>query len=209
MYPQIIKKNMSERYYSFISYKHYKEENNLFKEDEIWAFELTRQLELMQIPIAPKPSFSPIDDSRFINLNPKDETVYPIFRDGAIWGKKNDFTIAIKEALKSSKTLVIIISDNMIVDQDERLYKRENGLKTEPPYCYDEIDYFLSLPEHSVDDIIPIYFEPKNVKNVNEILPLTLIRKLIGKNKNRTEISQEEKKLGDDIAVYPAFHSQT
>ena len=198
-----------DRFYAFISYKHF-DGKQLFKEDEYWARGLAKELGLMQIPVNSDP---PLDETRFIHRNPKDTRVSPVFRDGAQWGVSQDLREDIKKALRGSQTLVSVISDDMINNQDTLFLKREKGIICDTPYCYDEIEYFLSVEGHSIKDIIPIYIEKKKVGIIKDILPLPIIRKLLGNDKITRDypLSPNEREILDNykpICIYDEVYDK-
>jgi len=200
---------VTDRFYAFISYKHF-DGKQLFKEDEYWARGLEKELGLMQIPVNSDP---PLDESRFIHRDPKDTRVSPVFRDGAQWGVSQDLREDIKKALRSSETLVSVISDDMIHNQDTLFIEREKGIICDTPFCYDEIEYFLSVEGHSIKDFIPIYIEKKKVGNVKDILPLPIIRKLLGNDIITRDypLSQKEREILDNykpICIYDEVYDK-
>ncbi len=160
--------DQNREFYCFISYKH--RDGDKFMLDEEWAEALAFSLSQLHIPAETKP---PIIDDAFINLNPKDDVVYPVFRDFEVLGAGSKFSDRIVLALKHSRKLVVVISDEMIEDQ-EKLVNRKISCDKEERYlnawCYREI--FCFLQNHTSDDIILLYIGSK--KDIREILPSVL-----------------------------------
>lgn len=164
-----VKGNQDREFYCFISYKH--RDGEKFKLDEDWAEALAFSLTQLHIPAETKP---PIDEEAFINLNPKDDVVYPVFRDYEVLKAGEKFSERIVAALKHSKKLVLIVSDEMIVDQ-EKLVNSKSSVDKEERYlnawCYREV--FCFLQNHLLEDIIPVYIG--SITDINDIpLPSVL-----------------------------------
>lgn len=77
----------------------------------------------------------------------------------------------IKEALNNSRKLVVIISDEMLEDQQQKFYDNN---KSDIAQCYLEILDFLTNPSHIPDDIIPVYIGEK--RDIKDIIPSILLK---------------------------------
>ena len=146
------------KYYSFFSYKH-SETNGKFKADAHWSKMLSEKLDRLTIPTDKE-----YDDRFFINTNPKDKKVHPVFRDEKNMGYVPDLPQALKDALDASRTLVIIISKEMLADQ------RNKDSKGEKAWCFEEIRYFKKL-NRDADDFILVYIDPEEITDVKDIVP--------------------------------------
>jgi len=170
------------RYYAFISYKHQSAENPWAKNDESWAQTIYKQLINWDIPVS-------IDKSHLINEN--DKQIKPIFRDKEeIYGGKNTSQI-LNENLLNARSLIVICSEKMIKDQNEKRQEESQENKNKPPqeqnikaYIYHEIDFFLNHnPQAS---IIPIWIDttPFDKNNPNHLPP-----QLIGRDIKTIEVN--------------------
>ena len=151
--------------YSFISYKR-------IKPDEEWAQALHDRLNNWYIP-------TEIEYEERLNNNKR---IDPVIRDKDNFPPGNGLDETIKNNLRESRTLIVIISKAMLEDQVSLRNKGEHA------YILEEIEYFQSL-ERPRKSIIPVYidnkpfhsseFAPLNIKdfdsqlivNINEYLP--------------------------------------
>lgn len=154
--------NDAREFYCFVSYKH--RDVNQFVKDEEWAEAIAFHLTQLHIPSQTKP---PIRDEAYINLNPKDDVVYPIFRDYEVLNAGSRFSERIISALRHSRMLVVIITDEMLKDQEGKV-KRHLPVKDEKRYedawCFREIFHFLN--NHSPDDIILVYIGSRKIQDI-------------------------------------------
>lgn len=150
-----------EEYYTFISYKHFDESTGHFKDDARWAIGVAKQLQLMRIPVDVR---YPIADKCFINLNPRDETVFPVFRDEISTSSETDLNETIKKALAASRSLTVIVSKAMLKDQRDKIARGEKA------WCFAEIEEFIQLG-HPKSDIYVVYIENATVTSGDDIIP--------------------------------------
>lgn len=158
----------NREFYCFISYKH--RDGEKFSLDDKWAEALAFSLTQLHIPSDTKP---PIDDDAFIHLNPKDDVVYPVFRDYEVLNAGGEFSQRIVSALDYSRKLVVIISDEMIIDQEKLIDRKkpyDDEKRYEKAWCFREV--FCFLKKHSPDDIIPVYIGTQN--DIQDIIPSIL-----------------------------------
>ena len=150
------KHEQSLKFYAFISYKHGRSDSGKFKNDGAWATALDNELRKLNIPTT-------IDDSELIKDD--DDTVHPIFRDVSSLNtvRKGQLPKKLIERLRESKTLVLIVSKEMIQEQNEKYSKGEAWL-------YWEVETFLKLHGHNWSKIIPVYvdkddYSPEKIKS--------------------------------------------
>lgn len=130
-------------YYAFISYKHSRDDGK-FEEDTKWATELDKELRYLSIP-------TEIDKTLLIH--PEDDSVDPVFRDvtGLPIVKNGQLEQVLKRKLRSSKALVLILSKEMVKEENEKYEKGE-------AWIYWEIKQFKNF--HGKDAlIIPVYID--------------------------------------------------
>ena len=170
--------------------------------DDAWAEALQSSLIRLHIPADTKP---PIDDKDFINLNPKDDWVSPVFRDFEVLPAGREFNQKIVDALKYSRKLVVILTDEMLSDQDSRLkgsaHDAEKLLETRyiDSWCYREI--FIFLQNHTRQDIIPVYIGDR--KEVADVLPCVLTGGFSAQDYAKEgELSEKEKAKYDEELQY-------
>lgn len=181
--------NNHREFYCFISYKHRR--GDQFIQDDKWAESLATSLIRLHIPTDIKP---PIDDHSFINLNPKDAWVEPVFRDFEVLPVGGKFDDRIKDALKYSRFLVVIITDEMIQDQDRLLQGSAHDpddlleKRYENAWCYREI--FTFLKNHTREDIIPVYIGERD--KIEEILPRILTGGFSSDDYEEKRLNEEE-----------------
>ena len=96
------------KYYTFISYKHEQKANGKFTTDEKWAHIFKSHLESWEIP-AHIPSQE--------RLNEEDERIYPVFRDSENYPVSGELNQLTHKSLSESKTLLVILSREMLEDQ--------------------------------------------------------------------------------------------
>lgn len=129
-------------YYAFISYKHTQKETNKFVADEKWAHILKKQLELWHIP-------TQIPEESRINKN--DRRIYPVFRDAENYPSGHELNELTYDYLSKCKTLVVVLSKEMLDDQIDLRYKQN-----ESAWIFNEIEYFISLG-NTTDSIVIFY----------------------------------------------------
>lgn len=179
----------NREFYCFISYKH--RNGDKFSRDDEWAEALAFSLTQLHIPTDTKP---PIDDEAFIHLNPKDDVVYPVFRDYEVLNAGGEFSQRIVSALDHSRKLVVIISDEMIIDQEKLVNRKKTNddeKRYENAWCFREV--FCFLKKHTLDDIIPVYIGTQN--SIQDIIPSILtggVRKYDIKNGKITAKQETE-----------------
>lgn len=192
------KSKSSERpdydYYAFISYKH-KKEDGQFEADSRWAKRLKIELEMMHI------SSPPVDSASIINEY--DNTVSQVFRDDDVLSG-GELTPAIQKALQSSKLLVIILSKQMVKDQNhwEEVSRKEKdileaafqaGTITEEEYqekldkvpkawLKEEFNLFTNNGSENLENVCLVSIEgcPFSMDNP-ELVPRYLLGKVDGK----------------------------
>lgn len=191
-------------YYCFISYKHYKENDGKqpqFKDDAEWADKIARTLERMPIPTDRK-SGEKIYDSEYIRdidrhrINPEDERIQPVFREGTCVGT-GELGKRLDSALKASRSLAVIISDEMIKDQDQRFEENDSA---RPAHCYDEIAHYIKYHKDAAIDsktfleenVFLLYIENHSIKEVKSVLPIPIIKALLGEEKDRNNLNEAE-----------------
>ena len=182
--------NTDYKYYAFISYKH--RDNERFVADSRWAKRLKIELGMMHLNTPPIDHDSIIDDY--------DNTISQVFRDDDNLSG-GELTEAIKKALKESKVLVIILSKEMVADQnrkdaehrkaiaklDEQLNagiinqeKYEELLKNVPrAWLHEEFDLFMELHGDNMDNVclVNVEGEPISPKN-RDLIPEYLLDKI-------------------------------
>ena len=129
-------------YYAFISYKHTQKETNKFVADEKWAHILKKQLELWHIP-------TQIPEESRINKN--DRRIYPVFRDAENYPSGHELNELTYDYLSKCKTLVVVLSKEMLDDQIDLRYKQNKSA-----WIFNEIEYFISLG-NTTDSIVIFY----------------------------------------------------
>lgn len=178
------------KYYAFISYKH--RDGECFVADSRWAKRLKIELGMMHLDTPPIDHDSIIDDY--------DNTISQVFRDDDnLSGGK--LTEAIKKALKESKVLVIILSKEMVADQnrmdaahrdamaklDERLNageitqeEYEKLLKNVPrAWLHEEFDLFMKLHCDNMDNVCLVNVEGEPISTRNrDLIPEYLLDKI-------------------------------
>ena len=150
--------NRKFQYYAFISYKHEQKAEGKFAADEKWAHIFKKYLESWKIP-------THIPDSE--RLNDGDLLISPIFRDSENYPSNHDLNELTYKFLSESKTLVVILSREMLEDQLKLRY--EDGQNA---WIFNEIEYFVDLG-NSKDSIILFYV------GEDEIDPNALIKDMI------------------------------
>lgn len=150
------KHEQSLKFYAFISYKHSRSDSGKFKNDGAWATALDNELRKLNIPTT-------IDDTELIKVD--DDTVHPVFRDVSSLNtvRKGQLPKKLIERLRESKTLVLIVSKEMIREQNEKHSKGE-------AWIYWEVETFLKLHGHNWNKIIPVYvdkddYSPEKIKS--------------------------------------------
>lgn len=136
------------KYYAFISYKH-EDDKGQFKEDAAWAEALDDELRFLHIPV---------EISREELIRETDDSVNPVFRDDTNlpMTKEGELQKALKKKLKSSKTLVLILSRSMVQDQNKK-YSRDK--EKNEAWVYWEVMTFLELHNYDWGRIIPVFIE--------------------------------------------------
>lgn len=137
-------------YYAFISYKH--EENGRFANDAAWAKALERELIRLHIPTGIS------EEERIAST---DDSVNPIFRDGSILStiRKGLLPNMLEQKLRGSKTLVLILSQQMIEDQNN---KYNPDPRKNQAWIYWEVKTFLKYHNYDWTRVIPIYVDPQD-----------------------------------------------
>ena len=182
--------NTDYKYYAFISYKH--RDGERFVADSRWAKRLKIELGMMHLNTPPIDYDSIIDDY--------DNTISQVFRDDDNLSG-GELTEAIKKALKESKVLVIILSKEMVADQnrmdaahreaiaklDEQLNagvidqeEYEDLLKNVPrAWLHEEFDLFMKLHGNNIDNVclVNVEGEPISPKN-RDLIPEYLLDKI-------------------------------
>lgn len=182
--------NTDYKYYAFISYKH--RDGERFMADSRWAKRLKIELGMMHLNTPPIDYDSIIDDY--------DNTISQVFRDDDNLSG-GELTEAIKKALKESKVLVIILSKEMVADQnrmdaahreaiaklDEQLNagvidqeEYEDLLKNVPrAWLHEEFDLFMKLHGDNMDNVclVNVQGEPISPKN-RDLIPEYLLDKI-------------------------------
>ena len=182
--------NTDYKYYAFISYKH--RDGERFVADSRWAKRLKIELGMMHLNTPPIDHESIIDDY--------DNTISQVFRDDDNLSG-GELTEAIKKALKESKVLVIILSKEMVADQnrkdaahgeaiaklDEQLSagvidqeEYEDLLKSVPrAWLHEEFDLFMKLHGDNMDNVclVNVQGEPISPKN-RDLIPEYLLDKI-------------------------------
>lgn len=204
-------------YYCFISYKHYKENEGKqpqFKDDAEWADKIARTLERMPIPTNRK-SGKKIYDSEYIRdidrhrINPEDERVQPVFREGICVGA-GDLGKRLDSALKASRSLAVIISDEMIKDQDQRFAENDSA---RPAHCYDEIAKYIKYHKDAAVDsktfleenVFLLYIENHSIREVKSVLPIPIIKALLGEEKDRNNLNEADVECLNKLKVICLF----
>lgn len=137
-------------FYAFISYKR-------GGNDEVWAKSLYHHLISWHIPIE-------IPDN--LRLNNK-ERIDPIFKDkDNLSGNGGNLDDKLKESLKNSRTLILILSRRMYEAEKKKMESCET------PYIFEEVKYFVEELEHPTDDVIIVYID--NEEYDSQILPPSL-----------------------------------
>ena len=146
-------------YYAFISYKHSRDDGR-FMEDTKWATELDKELRYLNIP-------TEINKTQLIH--PDDDSVDPVFRDvtGLPIVKNGELEKVLKRKLRRSKTLVLILSKEMVREENEKF-------KSGEAWIYWEVKQFLSYHDKDYTRIIPVYidkddYSPSKVPTAIEI----------------------------------------
>ena len=144
-------------YYGFISYKH--EFHGCFSEDAKWAAAIDKELRNLHIPtemVNIEELISEIDDS-----------VDPIFRDTSNLPitHKGELERHLTESLAASKSLILILSEEMLKDQNN-LYNKDP--KKSQAWIYWEVKTFLACHGYDWSKIIPVYID-SNDYDVNNI----------------------------------------
>jgi len=141
-------------YYAFISYKHAKDDTNKFVADEKWAHILKQQLELWHIP-------TQVPEEKRLNKN--DKRIYPVFRDAENYpsGQLDELTC---DRLSKCKTLVVVLSKEMLDDQIKLRYKEQD----QTAFVFEEIEKFIKLG--NTKDSIVIFYVGDDGINPNELL---------------------------------------
>ena len=142
------------KYYTFISYKHEQKANGKFTTDEKWAHIFKSHLESWEIP-AHIPSQE--------RLNEEDERIYPVFRDSENYPVSGELNQLTHKSLSESKTLLVILSREMLEDQFKLRYK--HGANA---WIFNEIESFIDLGNNS-ESIILFYVGDDDI-NPNELL---------------------------------------
>lgn len=137
------------KYYAFISYKHANAASGLYENDGAWANALDKELRYLNIP-------TEIDKSVLIHED--DDAVDPIFKDTSTLTivPGGELERELTEKLKESKTLVLILSKDMIKDQNERY---DPNPKKSTAWIYWEVKTFLKYHENDWSRIIPVYID--------------------------------------------------
>ena len=148
-------------YYAFISYKH--EFQGQFSEDAKWASAIDKELRNLHIP------------TEMINIeeliSEYDDSVDPVFRDTSNLPitHKGELENHLKESLAASKTLVLILSKEMVEDQNQRYDKDP---KKSQAWIYWEVKTFLGLHGKDWLKVIPVYIDADDydVKSINSAI---------------------------------------
>lgn len=137
------------KYYAFISYKHANAASGLYESDGAWANALDKELRYLNIP-------TEIDRSNLIHED--DDAVDPIFKDTSTLTivPGGELEQELTEKLKESKTLVLILSKDMVRDQNERY---DPNPKKSTAWIYWEVKTFLKYHNHDWGRIIPVYID--------------------------------------------------
>ena len=144
----------NKEYYAFISYKHEQKSNGKFATDEKWAHIFKKNLESWKIP-----THIPIED----RLNKNDKMIFPVFRDSENYPSSQSLNQLTYKFLAKSKTLVVILSREMLEDQFKLRY--EDG---DNAWIFNEIERFIDLG-NSKDSIIAFYVGEDDI-NPNELI---------------------------------------
>ena len=157
-------------FYCFISYKHQKD--GKFKEDQSWAEKLEGSFHRTQIKVPP------IAERTIIHGSSDDTNEYigKVYRDftnlsGGYYEEE------IQTALRSSRKLVSLVSDEMLADQNKMVEEAKKAKKKDiycDAWCYKEIRDFLSYPNHTLDDVILVYIGKQTDFSLN-IVPAPLL----------------------------------
>ena len=134
--------NQQFQYYAFISYKHEQSGDGKFAADEKWAHVFKRYLESWRIP-----THVPVGE----RLNEDDLLISPVFRDSEDYPTSHDLNQLTYKFLSESKTLIVILSREMLEDQLRLRY--EEGSEA---WIFNEIEYFVELG-NSLESIINFY----------------------------------------------------
>ena len=140
-------------YYAFISYKHKQTENKKFIKDEEWAKILKKGLQSLKIPT---------QISKDVRLN-QNGRVDPIYRDTENHLSGYDLDELTYNSLSKSKTLIVIISKEMLEDQFDIRYKQGKEA-----WIFNEIECYIGLG-NKMESIIPFYVGDEEI-NPNDII---------------------------------------
>lgn len=181
------------KYYAFISYKHLHPINAPWaKADHSWAAAINNYLTHWKIP-------KELDPAKLIKET--DTRIDPVFRDEKEIYGGNDTNKILQDNLFISKSLIVICSERMNMDQQE---KQENPKSANNrAYIYEEIDFFLK--ECSDRPIILVWIDEKPFdKNSPYCLPPQLKHrdiKVIEANTYRKERFNIQRRTTAEVAA--------
>lgn len=186
------------KYYAFISYKHRDGEH--FVADSRWAKRLKTELGMMHLSTPPIERDSIIDEH--------DDTISQVFRDDDNLSG-GELTEAIRKALKESKMLVIILSKEMVADQNKKEAEHKDAVaqldeqlksgaitkeeyeelfnKTPRAWLLEEYELFMELHGDNMDNVCLVNVEGEPISPDNtEMIPNYLLKRL---NDNKRIVS--------------------
>lgn len=189
----------NQEFYCFISYKHKKD--GRFEKDQSWAEKLEGSFHRTQIKVPP------IAERTIIHGSSDDTNEYigKVYRDftnlsGGYYEEE------IQTALRCSRKLVSLVSDEMLADQNKIVEDAKKAGKKDLYYdawCYKEIRDFLSYPNHTLDDVILVYIGKQTDFSL-DIVPAPLLdvnllsTSTIGQIFQETSKNEKFKKMSHD-----------
>lgn len=141
--------NAKYEYYAFISYKHAIATTGQFENDSAWANALDQELRYLHIP-------TELDRTALIHED--DDAVDPVFKDTSSLYivRGGELEKELTEKLKKSMTLVLILSKDMVKDQNERYHPDP---KKSTAWIYWEVKTFLKYHDYDWSRVIPVYID--------------------------------------------------